>query len=105
MDLFFGMDTQKDTIVNSINTVMLDPTGGNQVIHIGDINSVIVNGKELGLGGYLDIGLLDTMKDLFVNFIGAVVFSIIGFLCEKAWKGKNCKQIYSETKAGRSRFF
>lgn len=75
----FGMDTQKDTIVNSINTVMLDPTGGNQVIHIGDINSVIVNGKELGLGGYLDIGLLDTMKDLFVNFIGAVVFSIIGF--------------------------
>lgn len=49
------------------------------MIHIGDINSVIVNGKELGLGGYLDIGLLDTMKDLFVNFIGAVVFSIIGF--------------------------
>ena len=89
MDLFFGMDTQKDTIVNSINTVMLDPTGGNQVIHIGDINSVIVNGKELGLGGYLDIGLLDTMKDLFVNFIGAVVFSIIGFLyVKKRGKGK-----------------
>ena len=106
MDLFFGMDTQKDTIVNSINTVMLDPTGGNQVIHIGDINSVIVNGKELGLGGYLDIGLLDTMKDLFVNFIGAVVFSIIGFLlCEKTRKGENYKHIYSETKAGRSRFF
>ena len=83
MDLFFGMDTQKDTIVYSINTVMLDPTGGNQVIHIGDINSVIVNGKELGLGGYLDIGLLDTMKDLFVNFIGAVVFSIIGFFYVK----------------------
>lgn len=89
MDLFFGMDTQKDTIVNSINTVMLGPTGGNQVIHIGDINSVIVNGKELGLGGYLDIGLLDTMKDLFVNFIGAVVFSIIGFFyVKKRGKGR-----------------
>lgn len=89
MDLFFGMDTQKDTIVNSINTVMLDSTGGNQVIHIGDINSVIVNGKELGLGGYLDIGLLDTMKDLFVNFIGAVVFSIIGFFyVKKRGKGR-----------------
>ena len=89
MDLFFGMDTQKDTIVNSINTVMLDQTGGNQVIHIGDINSVIVNGKELGLGGYLDIGLLDTMKDLFVNFIGAVVFSIIGFFyVKKRGKGR-----------------
>ena len=31
-------------------------------------------------GGYLDIGLIDTMKDLMVNFIGAVVFSILGFL-------------------------
>ena len=30
-------------------------------------------------GGYLDIGIIDTMKDLFVNFIGAVVFSILGF--------------------------
>ena len=46
-----------------------------------------VNGQELGLGGYLDIGLLDTMKDLFVNFIGAVVFSIFGFFYVK-YKGK-----------------
>ena len=99
MDLFFGMDTQKDTIVNSINTVMLDPTGGNQVIHIGDINSVIVNGKELGLGGYLDIGLLDTMKDLFVNFIGAVVFSIIGFFyVKKRGKGAFTRQFLPRRK-------
>ena len=41
------------------------------------------NGKirELKVnGGHLDIGLKDTMKDLLVNFIGAVVFSIIGLL-------------------------
>ena len=31
-------------------------------------------------GGYLDIGLMDTMSDLIVNFIGAVTFSIIGLL-------------------------
>ena len=30
-------------------------------------------------GGYLDIGILDTMKDLLVNFIGAVVFCSFGF--------------------------
>ena len=41
----------------------------------------------LGLGGYLDIGILDTMKDLFVNFIGAVVFSIIGYFYVKS-RGK-----------------
>lgn len=83
MDVFLHTDMQKDTIVNSISTVMLDPTGGTNVIHINGIEDVIVNGKPLGLGGYLDIGLLDTMKDLFVNFIGAVVFSIIGFFYVK----------------------
>lgn len=29
-------------------------------------------------GGYLDVGLNDTRKDLFVNLIGAIAFSIIG---------------------------
>ena len=29
--------------------------------------------------GYLDIGILDTMKDLLVNLAGAIVFSIIGY--------------------------
>lgn len=89
MDLFLGMDMQKDTIVHSISTVMLDPTGGNRVVHIDNIKNTAVNGMELGLGGYLDIGLIDTMKDLFVNFIGAVVFSIIGFFYVKQrGKGK-----------------
>ena len=46
-----------------------------------------INGEPLGLGGYLDIGLVDTMKDLWVNFIGAVVFSIFGFFYVKS-KGR-----------------
>ena len=62
---------------------MLDPTGGTAVQHIDNIKEVIINGQELGLGGYLDIGLKDTMKDLIVNFIGAVVFSIIGYFYVK----------------------
>lgn len=80
MDLFFGLDMQKDTIVTSITSVMLDPAGGNHPTAIKGITDVVVNGENLGLGGYLDIGLLDTMKDLFVNFIGAVIFSIIGYV-------------------------
>ena len=35
------------------------------------------------LGGYLDIGLIDTMQDLLVNFIGAVLFSFFGYFCMK----------------------
>lgn len=87
MDWFFNMDMQKDTVVNHINSVMLHPEGRNIPFSINNINEVIVNGKELGLGGYLDIGLIDTMKDLFVNFIGAAVFSVFGFFYLKG-RGK-----------------
>ena len=83
MDLFFHMDMQKDTIVTSINSVLLNPEGLNQMIRIDNIQSTVVNGQDLGIQGYLDIGLLDTMKDLFVNFIGAVVFSVIGYFYVK----------------------
>ncbi len=84
MDTFFNLDMQKDTIVNSIGTILLDPSGGNHPVIIRDITDVIVVQADgtrtaLGLGGYLDIGLLDTMEDLFVNFIGAFVFSVIGY--------------------------
>ncbi len=79
MDTFFHLDMQKDTVIHSLRSVNLDPTGQGRVTTVENISSVVVNGQELGLGGYLDIGLHDTMGDLFVNFIGAVVFSVIGF--------------------------
>ena len=79
MDRLFLMDMQKDTVVQSITSVMLDPTNSNVPVTIDGITSVAVNGQDLGFDGYLDIGLYDTMKDLFVNFVGAVVFSTIGY--------------------------
>ena len=79
MDMFFGMDMQKDTVITTIRSVALDPTASQKVVVIKDIESVVVNGTELGVGGYLDIGLIDTMKDLFVNFIGATIFCVAGY--------------------------
>ena len=79
IDRLFHMDMQKDTIVHTISSVMLDPTNSNIPITIDGITSVAVNGRDLGFTGYLDIGLYDTMEDLFVNFIGATVFSVIGY--------------------------
>lgn len=79
MDYFFQFDMQKDTIIHSISTVKLDPLNGNNTVIIDNITSVAINGQDLGLGGYLDIGLYDTMKDLLVNLIGAIVFSVIGY--------------------------
>ena len=91
-DCLLGLDMQKDTIVHSIQTVELDATRTNRVVSVKDIADVIVvhsdgTQQSLALGGYLDVGLHDTMKDLIVNFIGAVVFSIIGYFYVKE-KGK-----------------
>ena len=89
MDRVFHLDMQKDTVVQSITSVMLDPTNSNPPITIDGIHSVAVNGTDLGFDGYLDIGLYDTMEDLFVNFIGAVIFSVIGyFYIKHRGKGK-----------------
>lgn len=89
MDRLFQLDMQKDTVVQSITSVMLDPTNSNTPITIDGIHSVAVNGNDLGFDGYLDIGLYDTMEDLFVNFIGAVAFSVIGyFYIKHRGKGK-----------------
>ena len=91
-DLLLGLDMQKDTVIHAVRTVELDPTRTNKVIAVKDIADVIVvhsdgSQQALGLGGYLDVGIHDTMKDLLVNFIGAVVFSVIGFFYVKE-KGK-----------------
>ena len=92
VDCFLGFDMQKDAVVSQIGSVMLDPQNSNKVVTIRDIADVIIvhsdgTQQALGVGGYLDIGINDTMKDLIVNFIGAVVFSVIGFFYVKA-KGK-----------------
>lgn len=83
MDHFFHKDMQKDTIIHAFSSVTLDPTMSNIPIRVEGITDVAINGESLGLGGYLDIGLYDTMEDLFVNFIGAVVFSTLGFIDAK----------------------
>lgn len=98
VDTFMAKDMQKDTVLQAIHSVTLHPEGRNIPVHIRDIADVILvhsDGTQtaLGVGGYLDIGLIDTMSDLLVNFIGAVVFSIIGFSYVKSQgKGKLAKQ-------------
>lgn len=76
MDIFAGYDMQKDTYIDTIRTVLLHPEGLNIPIVV-NVDSVLINGETWS--GYIDIGLKDTMMDLFVNFIGASVFSVFGF--------------------------
>ena len=86
-DLFVGQDMQKDYIITSFQTVTLDPTHSQKLVAIKDITQTVIytaDGTTYTIdGGYLDIGRLDTMKDLFVNFVGALAFSVIGYLYMK----------------------
>ena len=98
MDFFTGSDMQKDTVINAIHTTMLDPTKSNRVVHITGITDVILSdGTSLGLGGYLDIGLYDTMGDLIVNLIGALVFSVIGFFHQKSQRRSKVAEMFVPT--------
>ena len=100
MDQFFGLDMQKDTVIQGFSSVLLDPTKSNIPVPVQDITEVLVNGRDLGLGGYLDIGLIDTMNDLFVNFVGAVLFSIIGyFYVTSRGKGKFARRFIPRLKS------
>lgn len=83
-DRFLLFDMQKDEVVNSISTVTLDETNSNKAVIVDDIDKMILYdkfGRKIAVvnGGYLDIGIHDTMLDLFVNFIGAIVFCFFGY--------------------------
>ena len=83
MDSLTATDMQKDFLVNTISSVELNPSGLNDPVRLRGITETVIrhaDGEYVLQGGYLDVGIVDTMKDLIVNCIGAVVFSIIGYL-------------------------
>jgi len=83
MDVFFLTDMQKDTIISGISSVAINPEGVNVPIIVEGITRTVIeaaSGDVVITGGYLDIGLNDTMKDMLVNLVGALVFSIIGVI-------------------------
>lgn len=88
-DMLFEKDMQKDTVITAIHSGLISGKP-NVIMHIRDITSTVVNGENLGINGYLDIGLIDTMKDLLVNFVGAVVFDTIGWFYLKGRSAGFC---------------
>lgn len=92
-DKLFLFDMQKDTLVTQFSSVYFDTTNSNVMVKVVNIGKTVIydtigNVLQVISGGYLDIGITDTMQDLFVNLIGAIVFSIFGFLYVKS-RGKN----------------
>lgn len=84
-DKLMKFDMQKDTLITNISSVYLNPDNENKPVVVDNIGKTKIFDKDGKLlyvidGGYLDIGLNDTMKDLFVNFIGALVFSVFAYI-------------------------
>lgn len=98
MDTVLRVDMQKDFIIDTVRSVTLDESKQNIVITVENIAKTVLydgNGQILAEieGGFLDIGLIDTMKDLILNFIGAFAFSVIGyFYVLQRGRGKFAKQ-------------
>ncbi len=109
MDVLFHTDMQKDFIVTSVSSALLNPEG-QAPVEILDIAETVVttaDGRVFAMSGYLDIGLHDTMKDLFVDFAGAFLFSVFGyFYARHNTKGRIVRQfipqVYEETDAALS---
>lgn len=82
-DRLLGVDMQKDTIVSYINSEETSIDGVRTPLKIEGITTTTitgyVNGKpeEVVLDGYLDVGINDTMEDMFVNLVGAFIFSVL----------------------------
>lgn len=76
-DRFLGMDMQNDTVITEIHSYDLGGALG-VLGNIEDIETVTINGEELPFSGYLDIGLIDTMMDMFLESCGALL-TVLGF--------------------------
>ncbi|MBE6847840.1 MAG: hypothetical protein E7503_06905 [Ruminococcus sp.] len=90
-DHLLGLDMQKDRVITEFQSVTLDPTESNIPIPVHEIEKTTIetaDGSIYVIDGYLDVGLVDTTEDLFVNFIGAVVFCVVGWIYISR-RGKN----------------
>lgn len=97
MDQIFYLDMQKDFIVTAFGSVTLDPERAQKVIKMKGIVETVINttsGETTTVSGYLDIGIIDTMKDLLVNLVGAIVFSFIGYFTLRTSKASKVAESF-----------
>lgn len=85
MDSWFGFDMQKDTVISRFVSSRLTGLEELEIYHLDDVILICDDGTQVRLmiGGYLDLGLHDTMMDMLVNFVGAAIFSLLGYFYVK----------------------
>ena len=73
-DRFLGMDMQDDMLVTHLTSYLLGE-GVGITGSVENIQSVVVNGIQLP--GYIDIGLTDSMLDMMLESLGALVTCLL----------------------------
>lgn len=72
-DQLLGTDMQRDTVVQEFTSYALSDEVG-QAATIRNIRDVSINGIPMEFGGYLELGLIDTMKDMLIEALGALSY-------------------------------
>ncbi len=78
LDAFFGTDMQKDTPLFAMRpSYLLSEFLGYPVGDLAELKevSLLIDGKQAPF--FVDIGLIDSMKDMFVETLGAAVYTIV----------------------------
>ena len=75
-DRFLGMDMQDDTVIHSLTSYLLGESVG-VTGSIPNIQSVVIDGSALPVSGYIDIGLIDSMLDMLLESLGALITSAL----------------------------
>ena len=92
-DVLLGGDMQMDTVIHEMHSYMLSDMVGESG-ELKEIKNVTVNGKPLPVDGYIDIGLIDTMKDMILESVGALAVAVIYIM------KKGRLQIFSDREKG-----
>lgn len=83
LDTVCGTDMQKDSIITNIRSYLLQEElfhVKGELLDIGTIQQTVIvtdKGTYTIEGGYLDFGRMDTMLDMLVEGLGALVYSVI----------------------------
>ena len=71
LDVFFQMDMQNDTVITGFSSYMLGEIPGT-IGAVENIQTVSINGEPFEKG-YIDIGLIDTMRDMIQCLMGSIL--------------------------------
>ncbi len=95
----FGIDMQEDSIIHTIRSFYL-ANSHNDIVVIDEIFETIIKygeDKEIVINGYLDLGVFDTLTDMFVCLIGTLI-CLINLIFDNNNKVKKiiCSKTYAD---------